>query len=114
MIPTNSPDRPGFESNSQSVKIEFGKSQEFDSGVGIGIGMGTPRNRGTYKELLPILEKASKSTSAFSDDSSVLADDVVAKGDGNGTSSQIPSESERARTALEIVRRTGRIEGLVF
>lgn len=75
-----------------------------ETGAGGWMGVeGVARDMGTYKALVPILELAASSDPG----PSTRTDSTVAL-----VSS--PSDAERARTALDTVRRTGRVEGLLF
>jgi hypothetical protein len=67
---------------------------------------GVARDMGTYKALVPILELAASSDLGPSS----TADTSVT----SAASGPSQSDAERARTALDTVRRTGRIEGLLF
>ena len=87
-----------------------------DSSVGDrrggGGGVGVARDVGTYKALIPILEAASSSSTLPLPSTSSPTSSST-----SSLSSSTPLRSindiEKARTILESVRRTGRIEGLI-
>ena len=78
-----------------------------ETGAGGWMGVeGVARDMGTYKALIPILELAASHSQSDLGPSSTA--------DSSAASALSPSDAERARTALDTVRRTGRIEGLLF
>ena len=103
---------------SDGTEHDMAASKDSDRGedrsvsVGVSVsGGGVARDVGTYKALIPILETASATSTPPS-----LSASIPASTSTSTSTIQIRSikDIEKARKTLESVRRTGRIEGLIY
>ena len=111
-------EKKGKKEEGEGVAGKEGKGEgRMDSRVGDsrggGVGVGVARDVGTYKALIPILEAASSSSTLPLPTSSSTLTSSSTSASSPSTPLRSIDDIEKARTILESVRRTGRIEGLI-